>query len=108
MVSRNQNLIYAGIKGTVVALDRATGAQVWKTPLKGGDFINLVIDGDDLFATARGEVFCLDPTNGRIRWNNPMSGFGWGLMTIATAAGSTPAMAEYRKRQQAATAAAAG
>jgi hypothetical protein len=77
------SVMYLGIRGTVVALDRRTGAELWRTPLKGGDFVNLAIDGDSLFATARGEIYCLDPITGRVRWNNPLKGLGWGLVTIA-------------------------
>jgi outer membrane protein assembly factor BamB len=76
------SLIYIGIKGSVVALDRRTGAEVWRTQLK-GEFVNVALDGDTIFATARGEIFCLDAITGRIRWNNQLKGMGWGLCTIA-------------------------
>ena len=108
-MARIDSIIHVGIKGTVIALDRATGAIVWQTPLKGGDFVNVVLDGDDLFATTKGEVFCLEPTDGRIRWQNPLKGFGLGLATIASGASSTPAMAQHRRNQdEASSAAAAG
>jgi outer membrane protein assembly factor BamB len=79
----SSSLIYLGIKGTVVALDRRTGAELWRTPLKGSQFVNVVLDGDSVIATARGEIFCLDAMTGRIRWNNPLTGMGWGLVTLA-------------------------
>jgi outer membrane protein assembly factor BamB len=63
------NLIFIGIKGTVVALDRATGSEVWRSELKGKDFVNVVLQDGDLYATTKGEVFCLDPpakSDGRI------------------------------------------
>jgi outer membrane protein assembly factor BamB len=102
-----QNVIFIGIKGTVAALDRATGEGVWLTELKGSDFVNLVLDGDNLYATTKGEVFCLDPTTGAIRWHNPLKGLGWGLVTIATpSGGQVTSMAEKRRRDQAAAAAA--
>ena len=107
-MARTNSIIHVGIKGKVVALDRATGAIVWQTPLKGGDFVNVVLDGDDLFATTKGEVFCLEPADGRIRWKNPLKGFGLGLATIASGISSAPAMAQYRRNQQAASADAAG
>lgn len=77
------SVMYLGIRGTVVAIDRRTGAEIWRTPLKGCDFVNVALDGDSLFATARGEIYCLDPLTGRVRWNNPLKGLGWGLITIA-------------------------
>jgi outer membrane protein assembly factor BamB len=79
------SLLFIGIKGTVLALDRATGQQVWATKLKGGDFVNVVSEDGDLYATNKGEIFCLDPATGQIRWSNPLKGYGWGLVSIASA-----------------------
>lgn len=101
------NLVYLGIKGTVVALDRATGAEIWRAELKGADFVNLVIDGENLYASARGEIFCLDALSGETRWHNPLKGLGYGLIAIATPSGSAVLPAESRRRQQAAATAAA-
>ena len=100
------SIMYLGVRGTVVALDRRTGAEVWRTPLKGGDFVNVALDGDSLFATARGEIFCLDPVSGRIRWVNPLKGLGWGLITIA-GTDITPMAQQRASEQQRANAAAA-
>ena len=100
--------VFVGIRGSVFALNRATGTEVWRTALKGGDFVNLVLDEGDLFATTKGEIFCLDAASGRIRWNNPMKGMGLGLATIADSnTSSFTAMAQYRRQQEAAAAAAA-
>ena len=100
------SIMYLGVRGTVVALDRRTGAEVWRTPLKGGDFVNVALDGDSLFATARGEIFCLDPVTGRIRWANPLKGLGWGLITIA-GTDITPMAQQRASEQQRANGAAA-
>ena len=103
MARSHNQVVFIGIKGTVLALDRATGRELWRTDLKGSDFVNTVLDGGDLFATTHGEIFCLDPVTGRIRWNNPLKGLGWGLVTIAAPeASSVAAMAEYRRQQEAA------
>jgi outer membrane protein assembly factor BamB len=99
---RNERVIFIGIKGTVLALDRATGEEVWRTPLKGSSFVNLALDGGNLLAATYGEVFCLDPATGEIRWNNPLRGLGYGLVSFA---GSSSAMlAEERRRQEEAAA----
>ena len=45
--------------------------------------MNVIIDGNNLFATTRGEIYCLDPQGGGIRWHNPLKGYGLGLVTIA-------------------------
>ena len=75
--------IYLGIKGSVVALNSATGEQLWATPLKGTDFVNVALDGNNLYAATRGEIFCLEPPSGIIRWHNSLKGYGWGLVSIA-------------------------
>jgi len=76
-------IIYLGVRGSVVAIDSATGQIVWSTPLKAAEFVNVVLDGDNLFATTRGEIFCLEPQGGGIRWHNKLKGYGLGLITIA-------------------------
>ena len=99
-------LIFIGIAGNVVALDRATGQEMWRTRLK-GDFVNVVLQDGDLYATTSGELFCLDPTTGSIRWQNPLKGLGRGLVTIATPAGQQAiVMREKTQRDEAAAAAA--
>ena len=96
-----QNVIFVGIKGNVIALDRTTGEAVWMTELKGADFVNVVMDDDNLYATTKGEIFCLDPNTGGLRWHNRLNGMGWGLATIATASsGQAVAIAEKRRRDQ--------
>jgi hypothetical protein len=76
-------IIYLGVRGSAVAIDSATGQVIWSTPLKGAEFVNVVLDGNNLFATTRGEIFCLDPEGGGIRWHNSLKGYGLGLITIA-------------------------
>jgi outer membrane protein assembly factor BamB len=76
------SLLYIGINGHAIALDRATGVEIWRTPLK-GDFVNVVELDGALYATGSGELFCLDPFTGNIRWHNPLKGLGRGLVSIA-------------------------
>jgi outer membrane protein assembly factor BamB len=104
----NHRLVFVAIRGTAFGLERETGREVWRTPLKGG-FVNLVLDRGDLYAAAHGELFCLDPATGRVRWNNPLKGMGYGIVTVATPTGSTPAgsiaaAAEQMDRDEAADA----
>ena len=104
-------LIYLGIKASVVALDSTTGKQLWATNLKGSDFVNVVIEGDNLCATTHGEVFCLDARSGVIRWQNPLKGYGLGLASIAVEGAVTngwPALAAEKGRRDQQAAAAAG
>ena len=96
--------IFLGVHGEVIALDRTTGQEVWHTKLTGADFVNLLVDQDRVIATTKGKAFCLDAATGQLLWRNDLPGLGWGLITIATASGSTPLgpPSEKRRRDQAA------
>jgi outer membrane protein assembly factor BamB len=104
-------IIYLGIKGSVIAMDAATGRQLWTTHLTGSDFVNVVLDGDNLYAATHGEIFCLDPQTGDGRWHDGLKGFGYGLVSIATENMSPSAMLaviqEKRRRDEAARASSA-
>jgi outer membrane protein assembly factor BamB len=76
-------IIYLGVKGSVIAIDATTGLQIWTVHLTGSSLVNVVLDGDNLYATTNGEIFCLDPRTGDGRWHNTLRGFGWGLVSIA-------------------------
>jgi outer membrane protein assembly factor BamB len=101
---KTSELIFIGIKGSVIALHRGTGQQVWATHLKGSDFVNVVVQSEMLLASCYGEIFCLDPLTGDALWHNPLKGFGTGLATIATAPnwgdGHAPVLAEKRRRDE--------
>lgn len=99
-----RDMLYIGIGGHAVALDRATGTEVWRTKLKGSEFVNVAVDGNDVFASARGQVFCLDAATGTVRWQNELTGLGWGLVSIAGGGAATAAEAERRRRAAAAAA----
>ncbi len=108
---KTSELVFIGIKGSVVALNRATGKQVWATHLKGSDFVNVMLDQEQVLATCYGEVFCLNACTGDALWQNPLKGFGTGLATMVSGAqpatGPTAALSEKRRRDEAASAAGA-
>ena len=108
---KTSDLVFIGIKGSVVALNQSTGQQVWATHLKGGDFVNVVVRNGTVLASTYGEIFCLDPLTGSGRWHNPLKGLGRGLATIATESnpgnGTAPVLVEKRRRDEEAAAAAA-
>ena len=78
-------LVYLGIKGRVVALQKESGTKVWETPLKSSSFVNVFYDRDQLFAHPCGELFCLDALDGRILWQDKWKGPGYGYVTFASA-----------------------
>lgn len=95
-------IIYLGIKGSVIAMDSASGEILWTVHLKGSDFVNVVLDGENLYATTQGEIFCLDARTGEGRWHNQLKGFGWGLVSIAgegIAAAPSLLQAEEKRRR---------
>jgi outer membrane protein assembly factor BamB len=100
-----RDIVVVGLGGYAVALDRATGSEVWRTKLKGGDFVNVAVDGGDVFAGTKGRLFCLDASTGTIRWENELKGLGWGIVSIA--GGNATGSAESIRRQRAAAAASA-
>ena len=108
---KTSDLAFVGIKGSVIALNRFTGQQVWATSLKGADFVNVVLQDEVVLASCCGEVFCLNALTGKGLWHNPLKGFGRGLATIATehTPGSSlpPVLAEKRRRDEEAAVAAA-
>jgi len=107
---KTSDLIFIGIKGSVVALYRDTGQEAWATRLKGMDFVNVVMERDKVLATAWGEIFCLDALGGNVLWHNPLKGYGRGLATIATEdnPGNSNASVLSEKHRRAAAAAAGG
>ena len=91
-MSRHNPLVI-GIKGHVLALDRASGAELWRTPLKGRDFVTVIVQ-DAVYASTKGELYCLEWSTGSIRWHNNLKGLGLGLISI----GNDPtASAEFRR-----------
>ena len=88
-----EDLLFVGLCGRVLAVNRCTGQTLWETPLKGSlfgtDFVNLFCDRGLLFVHTQGRLFCLDASDGRIKWENPLKGCGYGLATLASVAGSS-------------------
>ena len=110
MTIEQDQLIFIGIKGSVLALDRRSGATVWEVALTGYDFVNLILDQNVLLATTRGEVFCLAPGNGQIYWRNGLKGYGYGIASIVTSGSvqNTAALSAEQELQQRRKAADAG
>jgi outer membrane protein assembly factor BamB len=74
-------LIFVGLNGYALALDRETGEIVWSNDQMKSGFVSLLLDGDRLIASTNGYLFCLDPMTGEIQWTNPLKGYGMGAPT---------------------------
>lgn|SRR5262245_12196878 len=78
---RIAQLIYVGLNGYALALDRDTGEIVWSNKDMRSGYVSLLLDGDRLIVSTNGYMYCLDPLTGRIRWHNPLTGYGMGAPT---------------------------
>jgi hypothetical protein len=112
MPRQTQELLFVGIKNVVVALNQGDGTEVWRAKLKGGDFVTVLWDGENLFAANDGEVFRLDPASGAIVWTNPLVGLRKGVVSLASLRPDRVSHSPYetiaaQKRREAAQAATA-
>src|SRR5512137_643718 len=104
-----RTLVYVGIRGCVVALDRESGELVWSAELhRGSSFVPIVVDGSRVFAASGGEVTCLDAATGALLWHNPLKGFGMGYAMLAGASNAGTAAAAAMADMQAAAASQTG
>ena len=113
MARSRLSLVYIGIKTHVLAFERKSGTEVWRTPLpvkykSSASLVNVVRDAEGLFATCAGEVFALDPRTGTVLWQEPLKGLGTGLITVATDLGGNTQLPVLVEGQHQAQAAAAG
>lgn len=75
------HLIFIGLNGYALALDRDTGDIVWSNDQMKSGYVTLLLDGDRLIASTNGYIYCLDPATGSILWHNPLKGYGMGAPT---------------------------
>lgn len=105
-----ENRIYLGVGGSVVCLDKTTGEEFWRTPIRRGQLTSIMIDGDIILAHSGGHLFGLKASSGTILWENPLKGLGYGYAIMASAsatAQAATAAASQIQAQAAATAATA-
>ena len=101
--------VYIGIKGSVVAYDKYTGKELWRTNLKGSNFVSICVDNDVIIAHTRGLLFGLNKSNGEKIWENKMPGLGYGLASISTMGpGGLEEIVQRVMRQRAAAGAGGG
>jgi outer membrane protein assembly factor BamB len=74
-------LIFVGLNGYALALDRDSGDIVWSNNQMKGGYVTLLLDGDRLIVSTNGYIYRLDPLTGEILWHNPLKGYGGGAPT---------------------------
>ena len=101
-------LIFVGLNGKAVALNRDTGEIVWSNDHMRRGYVTMLLDGDRLIVSTNGYIYCLDPLTGAILWHNPMKGYGMGTPTsLLSVRGSSGDLAIEQAAKVAADAAAA-
>lgn len=87
------DLIFTGFNRRVAALHRETGEILWQwTAPSGNSYTSLLLDGDRLIVSVHGYMYALDAKTGQQLWMNEMSGFGYGVASLASVrGGATPA-----------------
>jgi outer membrane protein assembly factor BamB len=73
---RLDQLVFVGLNGYALALNRHTGEIVWSNDKLESGPVTLLLDGDRLIVSTGGYIFCLDPLTGEVKWNNPLKGYG--------------------------------
>ena len=82
------DLVFTGFNSRVAALNRNTGAIVWRWAAPSGStYTSLLLDGDRLIVSVQGYMFALDAASGRQLWANEMKGFGFGIASLASVRG---------------------
>jgi len=76
--------VYVGVKGKVVAYDKFTGEELWRTPLKGSQFVSICVDDDIIIAHTAGHLFCIKKIDGSPMWVNKMPGLGYNIASLST------------------------
>jgi outer membrane protein assembly factor BamB len=93
MVKDIDSILFVGLNSRVAALHRNTGEIVWKwrapRPMRG--YVSLLLlDGHRLIASVNGYTYCLDARTGEQYWSNELTGFGWGVTSIAAVGKHNP------------------
>ena len=78
------DLVFVGLNGYALALDRKSGKIVWSNSEMRSGYVTLLLDGDRLIVSTNGYIYCLNPLNGSILWHNPLTGYGMGAPTSLT------------------------
>lgn len=80
-----EDSLYVGIRGHVVRVRKRDGKELWRTKLKAGSYVNVVVEPEGLFAYTNGVLYALDALSGSIRWQNDLPKLGYSHAIIASA-----------------------
>ena len=97
-------LIFVGLNGYALALDRDTGDIVWSNNQLTSGYVSLMLDGDRLIVSTNGYMWALDPLTGSILWHNPLRGYGVGAAHLCSVRGQSAQTFVVQAQQAADTA----
>jgi outer membrane protein assembly factor BamB len=101
-------LIFVGLNGYALALNRETGDIVWSNDQMKSGYVSLLLDGDRLIVSTNGYIYCLDPLTGQVLWHNPLRGYGVGAPTALVSVRGQSSQTLTEQAAAVATSAAAG
>ena len=81
-MARARDRLFLGVGGHVVAIDPATGDEIWRTRLKSTTVTTVWSDGKRVYGGAQGELFGLDAASGNLLWHNKLKGLGMGIVAF--------------------------
>jgi len=81
-MARARDRLFLGVGGHVVAIDPATGDEIWRTKLKSTTVTTVWSDGKRVYGGAQGELFGLDAASGNLLWHNKLKGLGMGIVAF--------------------------
>lgn len=102
-MSRTSDSLVIGIGGHAVAVDAATGEEIWRTKLKSDSNSTVHRRGNRVYAGSGGELFCLDAATGSVLWRNKLKRLGMGLVAFPGNSDEVAAIAAAAARAAAAT-----
>jgi outer membrane protein assembly factor BamB len=81
-MARARDRLFLGVGGHVVAIDPATGDEIWRTRLRSTTVTTVWSDGKRVYGGAQGELFGLDAASGNLLWHNKLKGLGMGIVAF--------------------------
>jgi outer membrane protein assembly factor BamB len=98
------DILVVGLKNSLIAFDKNTGSELWRTRLKSSmtsEFVSVLADNARVYAHTGGELYCVDLLTGTRLWSDGLSGMGYGLASLAIpGVSSTPAAPTVQTFQQ--------
>lgn len=80
-----EKVVFAAFNGRVFAIDRRDGSVLWRWKVpKGGAFVTLLPDGDQLLVCSGGYLWALRAEDGTELWSQPFKGEGTGIPMLAS------------------------